>query len=254
MVWMRPSGRTDSTMPMWRPSQTMRSPGLRLLGRLASRGRCAAPSPRSRRPRRSPGPARRAARRPAWPPRRRSSCTTGRRRCPRWPCGTRRCAGESLEPGGCSVCPISRLGERDHLRARRRSRSPRPGAAAVVARRGGRLAEHTGEAGRGRRRRGRPSPRRQEVAVAAGAATLGWSIAWISAMRARATSRLTSRVVGTRPADRATSREGGPEGPPVHCWCCVGLLTTGAARGCSAAPGWPEPAWRCRPAAGSGSW
>ena len=42
MVWMRPSGRTDSTMPMWRPSQTMRSPGFGFsVGWIARPVRCA---------------------------------------------------------------------------------------------------------------------------------------------------------------------------------------------------------------------
>ena len=58
--------------------------------------------------------------------------------------------GESLEPGGCSVCPTSRLGERDHAlrRAvpprRRRGRGGRRSGRAAVA-----CAEHAGEAGGG---------------------------------------------------------------------------------------------------------
>ena len=207
MVWMRPSGSDglDHADVAAVPDDEVAR--VRLLGRLASRGRCAAPSPRSPRPRRSPGPARRAARRPAWPPRTRSSCTTGRRRCPPWRCGTRRCAGSRWSPAAARSARSPPGRSRPSAR-RRRCRSPRPArppssAPAAVAwpsTPAKLAADAVGDVA---------VAAVEEVVVAAGAATLGWSIAWISAMRARATSRLTSRVVG-----RGRARSGTAEGRP----------------------------------------
>ena len=170
-------------MPMCWPSQTMRSPGLRRLPAGGDRAAGALrPVPDARRPRRSPGPARRAARRPAWPPRRRSRRTTGRRRCPPWRCGTAAMRGESLEPGGCSVCPTSAWASGDHARAGRAALA----AAAAAAGRGR-------PAGRSPSRRGSARGQRRGGRAELGAATVG--------VRGRRASRRGGDLADPAPCD-----------------------------------------------------
>src|SRR3954447_16199154 len=119
--------------------------------------------------------------------------------------------GESLEPGGCSVWPTSAWAIATIC-----APTPVPlaatGAAAVVAPAAVAWPSMPAKLAADAVGDGAVAAVEEEV-VAAGAATLGWSIAWISAMRARATSRLTSRVVG-RAGQIWNSRRAAPQGPP----------------------------------------
>ena len=212
MVWMRPSGRTDSTMPMWRPSQTMRSPGCGCWPAGTARPvRCAQSQVAATRAEALALLAERRAGLLGGPgdevvaPRADAAAR-------RWPCGTRRCAGSRWSPAAARPAPISACASATIC-------APAPVPAPRPARRRSWRPRRSPD--RARRRSWRrtpsarwPSPRRRWRSRRRRRPGLRAS-RWISAMRAMATSTLI--VPCGRTARRPGSlkrQKGGPEGPP----------------------------------------
>ena len=210
--------------------------------------RRAAPTRRRRRRGRSPGPGRRAGRRPRGRPRRRSTRTTGRRRSRRWPGGTARSAGESLEPGGCSADADLGAGEVERAwpagvppgarppARRRAARAPR-GCSEAATCAGWSAPLSRTDAGGGRR-----------AGRAAGSAACS------SAMRASDVGKghrpRRSAATRARPLTRRAARRPPRSDPFLGRGNVLPRCPTAGAKERSAGPGWPARACSCRPAAG----